>query len=252
MALARSTPLSIIVAERDRAALQFMVRALGAEGWLVEGVADSRSLYLALLQRPAQILVLALHLPPEEGLSVVRHLRSIRSTSSIGIIALAEAGSPLQIAALQSGADASLSRPPAMDELKAYVRTLERRVRGDQLLEPGQVWQYHQSEWKLISPSGADIELSHLEAAFVHIIARHAGRPVRRRDIISQAFGQDPLHYDSRRLEAIVSRLRKKVHRCYPLSQPIKVVHSIGYVFADAIRCIELPAVDGKAGTDRA
>ncbi len=248
MAPARSNTLSIIVADADRSALEFMVNALAEEGWLVDGVSDSHALYLALLQRPAHIVVLGAQLPPEGSLSVVRQLRSIKITSAIGIILLADAGSPLQLEALQSGADASLAGRPSMAELKAYIRSLQRRVGAEQVFEPGHIWQYHQSEWKLVSPSGADIELSHLEAAFVHIIARHAGRPVRRRDIIFQAFGQDPLHYDSRRLEAVVSRLRKKVHRCYPLSQPIKVVHSIGYVFTDSIRCIELPTLDGKAG----
>ncbi|MDO8299503.1 response regulator transcription factor [Lacisediminimonas sp.] len=248
MAPTRSNPLSIIVADPDRTVLDRMVGALAHEGWLVEGVLDSHALYLALLQRPAQIVVLGAHLPPEGGVPVVRQLRSIRSTSSIGIIVLAQAGSPLRIQALQSGADASLAGPPSMEELKAYIKTLERRVCVGQAFEPAQIWHYHQSEWKLVSPSGADIDLSHLEAAFVYIIARQAGRPVRRRDIIAQAFGQDPLHYDNRRLEALVSRLRKKVHRCYPLSQPIKVVHSVGYVFTDAIRCIELPALDSKTG----
>ena len=246
MASDKINPLSIIVAERDHVARDLILTALSAEGWLTDGVADSHALYLALLRRPAQILVMGAGLPPEGGLTVVRQLRAIRSTSAIGIILLSQAGSPFRIEALRSGADASLGNPPDLEELKAYVRTLERRVGAEPMSEHGQIWQFHQCEWKLVSPSGSDIELSHLEASFVHIIARHAGRPVRRRDIIAQAFGQDPLHYDNRRLEALVSRLRKKMHRCYPFSQPIKVVHAIGYVFSDAIRCIEVPASDGK------
>lgn len=234
-------PLSVVVADGDRAALDVIVTRLAEERLLVEGVSDSHALYLALLRRPSQILVIGATLPPEGGLAVVRQLRSIRSTSSIGIIVLAGAAGPLRIEALRSGADACLAHPPDMDELKAYIRTLERRLWVEPLPESGHIWQFYQSEWKLVSPSGGGIELSHLEASFIHIIARHAGRPVRRRDIISQAFGQDPLHYDNRRLEAIVCRLRKKVHRCYPLSQPIKVVHAVGYVFSDAIRCIEVP-----------
>jgi DNA-binding response OmpR family regulator len=241
MSADRSNPISIVVADGQPEVLRSIVGVLSLEGWQVQGVHDSRSLYLALLQRPVQVVVLAGRLRPEGGLAVVRQLRAIRNTASVGVILLAEPGSPLGLEALTSGADACVGYPPAADELKAYVRALERRVRTDHDTEQGQVWQYHQTEWKLVSPSGVDIQLSHLEAAFISIIARQAGKPVRRRDIISQAFGLDPLHYDNRRLEAIVSRLRKKVHRSYPLSQPIKVVHSIGYVFTDAVRCIELP-----------
>ena len=147
----------------------------------------------------------------------------------------------LGVGRIGGGADICLARPPEKDELNAYVRTLERRIVQSGQDQAQLLWTYLHNEWKLISPSGANIILSHLESSFVHMIARNAGRAVRRRDIIAQAFGQDPLHYDNRRLEALVSRLRKKVHRSYPLSQPIKVVHSIGYVFTDAIKCIEFP-----------
>lgn len=234
-------PLHIVVAERDTVIRQQLAALLEHEGWLVEAVSDSRGLYLALLDKPVHILILSADLPSEGGIAVIRQLRGLRDSARMGIIMLAPPGSAIGIEALLSGADVCLARPPAKDELKAYVRSLERRlVQTGQ--ESGQLlWTYLHNEWKLISPSGANIVLSHLESSFVHMIARHAGRPVKRRDIIAQAFGQDPLHYDNRRLEALVSRLRKKVHRSYPLSQPIKVVHSIGYVFTDAIKCIELP-----------
>jgi DNA-binding response OmpR family regulator len=233
--------LNILVAERDAGARQLVASLLERETWQVDGVADSRGLYLGLLDKPVHILIIGPDFPAEGGVAVIRQLRGLRDSARMGIIMLAKPGSALAIEALLSGADACIARPVDREELKAYVRTIERRITQTGTDPSQQLWTYVHNEWKLISPSGANIVLSHLESSFVHMIARHAGRPVRRRDIISQAFGQDPLHYDNRRLEALVSRLRKKVHRCYPLSQPIKVVHSIGYVFTDAIKCIELP-----------
>jgi DNA-binding response OmpR family regulator len=233
--------LSIIVAERDATVRRQAASSLEREGWHLETVTDSRGLYLALLEKPVHILVIGPDLPAEGGVEVIRQLRGLRDSARMGIIMLTKPGSALAIEALLAGADVCISRPPDPEELKAYIRTLERRISQTTNDHVQQLWTYVHNEWKLISPSGANIVLSHLESSFVHMIARQAGRPVRRRDIISQGFGQDPLHYDNRRLEALVSRLRKKVHRCYPLSQPIKVVHSIGYVFTDAIKCIELP-----------
>lgn len=234
-------PLSIVVAEHNATARQHIASLLEGEGWHVATVADSRALYLALLDKPAHILIIGPDFPSEGSVAVIGQLRGLRDSARMGVIMLAKPGSTLAIEALLAGADACISRPPDRDELKAYVRSLQRRMTQVGSDHIQQLWTYVHNEWKLISPSGANIVLSHLESTFVHMIARHAGRPVRRRDIISQGFGQDPLHYDNRRLEALVSRLRKKVHRCYPLSQPIKVVHSIGYVFTDAIKCIELP-----------
>jgi two-component system OmpR family response regulator len=67
-------------------------------------------------------------------------------------------------------------------------------------------------------------------------LVKSLGNPVKRRDIIAIGFGLNPLSYDNRRLNSIVSRLRRKMHNAYPLSQPIKVVHSVGYIFTEAIR----------------
>lgn len=216
-----------------------MVFNLAADGFDVVGVANSTSLYLDLLQNPADIVILDVGLHGEDGFTIARQLRSIHSTRTMGIIMLtARSGLSDRIEGLESGADIYLLKPVEFGELSAYIHSLYRRLHADQPIENPPVWHFHQNDWKLISPSGVDIELSHLETAFVDIIARNANKPVRRRDIVTHAFGQDPLSYDNRRLEAIVSRLRKKIHRIYPLSQPIKVVHSIGYIFTDAINCI--------------
>lgn len=236
------SPLTILVASREKSAGDALIPLLHAQGWVADWVGDSRSLYLAFLQRPPHILVIDDDLPAEGGMAVIRHLRSIRNTAGIGILMLAGEDAPERLAGLQAGADAVLRQPLEQEEVMAYITALDRRVRPEVNAESSLCWQYHQHEWKLVSPSGAGIGLSHLEAAFVHMIARQPGQPVRRRDIIAHAFGQDPLHYDQRRLEALVSRLRKKVHRSYPLSQPIRVVHSIGYVFTDSIRCFDLPS----------
>lgn len=68
------------------------------------------------------------------------------------------------------------------------------------------------------------------------MLVKSIGKPVKRRDIIAMGFGLDPLSYDNRRLDSIVSRLRRKLHEAYPLSQPIKVVHSVGYIFTEPVR----------------
>jgi DNA-binding response OmpR family regulator len=209
-----------------------------ARGFDVATVTDSTALYLELLHRRSDILVIDLKVPQEQGFAVARHLRSIEATQFLGIIMLAlqeEVSS--RIAGLTSGADIYLVKPINIEELSVYIRNLRKRLKPAETKSDAVFWRLFQTEWRLVSPTGSDIELSHLEAAFMKIVAQNAGKPVKRKDIIMYAFGKDPLSYDNRRLEAVVSRLRRKVHRIYPLSQPIKVVHSVGYVFTDSIVC---------------
>jgi DNA-binding response OmpR family regulator len=198
-------------------------------------VNDGTELYVELLHGPADIVILDLELPSQNGVLVVQQLRSIQNMQSLGIIMLTKQSElKYGLDSLANGADIFLVKPFRFEELIAYIRSLYRRMQRGHELHSSVSWQFHQSEWRLVCPSGTLIDLSHLEAAFLGIVGKNAGKPVRRRDIISIAFGKDPFSYDPRRLEAVVSRLRRKIHLQYPLSQPIKVVHSIGYVIAPA------------------
>jgi DNA-binding response OmpR family regulator len=202
-------------------------------------VGSPAMLYLELLQHCAEIVVLDVGFLGLEANDVSRHLRMVERTSAIGIVMLLPVNERRQrIAALQSGADVLLPKPVHADELMASLHGLHRRLAHGNVDPEPLPWKFLDSEWRLITPCGRQIELSRLEAAFVGIVARNAGRPVPRRDIIAEAFGQDPAAYDNRRLEAIVSRLRRKLQDVYSVSQPIKVVHSVGYVFTDPIRCV--------------
>jgi DNA-binding response OmpR family regulator len=229
----------IIVVMDEQQERRGLLGALSNAGMNATGVADGASLYLELLKERADMVVLERDLKGESGIAVAERLRSTPGIGNLGIILLVPPNEPGQRAlSLERGADICLTKPVDTAELTAYIGSLARRL--DPGRHPGHPlsWHFRQSEWRLVSPSGVGIDLSHLEAAFIDIIASNAGKPVRRRDIIALAFGKDPLSYDGRRLEAVVSRLRKKVYRTYPLSQPIKVVHSIGYVFTEAIRCV--------------
>lgn len=230
--------MRIVLLGRDCEEDADIVGGLNAAGFAAVRVTNSTSLYLELLRTPTDSVILDIENEPEEARRVLRHLRSYESTQDMGIIAL---GMPrdasYRIEALSSGADIYLPRPIHIQELAVYLKNIERRRQPVEASVDRVCWRLVQSEWRLVAPSGAQITLSHLEHSFIQIVAKNAGKPVRRRDIVTTAFGKDPLSYDNRRLEAVVSRLRRKVHRAYPLSQPIRVVHSIGYVFTEAIVC---------------
>jgi DNA-binding response OmpR family regulator len=213
--------------------------SLCAEGLDVVGVGGSTELFFELLQTPVDIVIMDIGLSGESGLLILQQLRSLKNQKYLGIIMLTgHFEMRWRIECLASGADAYLVKPVEIEELTAYIQNVYRRanfgVNGYTPLR----WQFNHREWRLLCPSGVAIELSRLESEFLKILVEHAGNPVKRKDIIAVAFKQDPMAYDSRRLEAIVSRLRRKIHALYPLSQPIKAVHSIGYVFTDSVNAI--------------
>jgi DNA-binding response OmpR family regulator len=229
-----------VVLVEDQANLRTeMVSCLCAESFDASGVASGIELFFELMQKPADIILMDIGLRGENGIEILRQLRSLKGLQALGIIMLTgRFDLDCRIECMTNGADAFLIKPVDIEELTAYIHNLYRRIHSDSITFAGLGWQFRHRDWQLSCPSGAPVELSHLESEFLNILIEHAGTPVRRRDIISKAFKQDPMTYDNRRLEAIVSRLRRKIHAQYPFSQPIKAVHSIGYVFTDIVKSI--------------
>lgn len=225
-----------IVVEDNPLFRELLVRTLTQAGHHAVGVDNGAALYRQLLQGGADIVVLDVELPDQNGLDIARELRAMGSTRRIGIIMVtAHDSADCRVGGISSGADIYLTKPVNPKELDAYVRGLYRRLH-DKADDPGaRRWHYRKQASQLLAPSGATLTLTHSESALVEILARHAGTPVERRDIIALALKKNLLDYDARRLEAMVSRLRKKIRAAYPLSQPIKVAHAVGYIFAEDI-----------------
>lgn len=231
--------IRIILVEDNIGLRSDLVSAMCAEGLDVTGVGGSTELFFELLQKPVDIVIMDIGLAGESGMAILQQLRSLKNQRYLGIIMLTgHFEMSYRVECLANGADAYLTKPVEIEELTAYIQNVYRRLRAGADTYAPLKWQFNHREWRLLCPTGAVIELSRLESEFLKILVEHAGNPVKRKDIIATAFKQDPIAYDGRRLEAIVSRLRRKIHALYHLSQPIKAVHSVGYVFTDTIRLL--------------
>lgn len=230
--------ISVIVVEDNLELREELVFNLVASGMHVRAATESTGLYRLLLKESTDVVVIDLGLPAEDGISVIRHLRSLSCTQSVGIILITGSRDPaIHLKGLETGADIYLQKPFDPEILSTYVMSLHRRLHATPTGPMERPWRFRAHELKLYTPSGNVIELTFLESLFIQIVAHHAGKPVKRRDIITHAFGKDPMTYDERGLEAVVTRLRKKIHRSYPLAQPIQVAHAFGYLFAGPIEC---------------
>lgn len=228
--------IRIIVVEDNVLFRELLVSILTKAGHHAIGVGNSAGLYRELLHAGADIVILDVELPDQCGFDIARELRAMSSTKRIGIIMVTAHDSPDErVDGISSGADIYMSKPVHPGELEAYVQRLHRRLHDGTDESSTRRWHYKKQAGQLLVPSGTALELTHTEAAFVDILARHAGKPVERRDIIALALKKNLLEYDARRLEAMVSRLRKKIRAAYPLSQPIKVAHAVGYIFTEDI-----------------
>lgn len=229
--------IQVIVVDYKAAQHSELEENLRRYGIDVTVVNDFVQLIMHLFNRHVDIVIFNFEVSGAEDVLAIRNVRSLRNLQSLGIIILAsryEVDQRLELVA--SGADAFLSQPVKIEELIAYIKNIYRRTNSCEDAIPPLQWHFHRSEWRLVTPSGASLTLSHMEVNLMEMLVKSLGKPVKRRDIITLGFGLDPLSYDSRRLDSIVSRLRRKVHEVHPLSQPIKVIHSVGYIFTEPIK----------------
>lgn len=239
----------IAVVEDEAPLRADLVEYLSACGHDVTGCSDGKDLDQALDERPVDIIILDINLPGEGGFSIAGRLRS---HSDVGIIMLTARGLNVdRVVGLEVGADVYMVKPVELRELEAQVRTLARRMRVTQAVEPASPgaplaaedaaapatppvtteWIYDQLTWTLIAPDGKAIKLTGNERVFVSLLVTRPGEPVSR-DEIFRALGKRGWDPADRSVDSMVRRLRAKGDQAFGRPLPIESVHSVGYAFA--------------------
>jgi DNA-binding response OmpR family regulator len=231
--------MRVIVVDPDSELRNDLVNKLRKMPFDPAGVDDAASLYRELAARPCDAVILESNLPGEDGLSVASYLRKV---SGIGIVMLSHNASlEHRLICLTNGADVCLAKPVDLRELVATLVSLGRRVNGSRAAiaavnKPGTMWTLLSNTWQLISPAGTSIGLTSTEFSLLSLLMKESGAAVSRQEIVAE-FGHNYRHYDERRLEAIVSRLRRKIEPHDGSMKPLKTAHGYGYAFA-APACI--------------
>lgn len=228
--------MRIIVVEDDTDLREELIFNLAEDGFSVAGAGDGAGLYAELRERPADMIILDLGLPGEDGFSIARRIRADSSLQSTGIIMLTGRGElNNRIQGLTIGADVYLVKPIDFLELRACIESLSRRLAIEKATPRIGCWNYCSSQWELVSPSGTRIKLTLTEKKIIEVLIRNPGAAVKRREIIATGLGESPADYDERRLETTISRLRRKIAQFHADSQPIQAAHGIGYAFTEPV-----------------
>jgi DNA-binding response OmpR family regulator len=225
--------MRIAIVDTDSEFRQRLVAHLRIRQFDSAGFADAASLYRHLAAHPCDAVILDPDLPGENGFLIASYLRN---TSDVGIVMISrEASIERRLECLTSGADAYLVKPMDLRELVATLATVSRRINYSQAARSPRLggadsWTLHANSWEITSPAGTCIALTSYECSLLSLLIRRKPAAVSRQEIVAE-FGHDYLHYDERRLEAIVSRLRRKLKPHQGSSKPLQTAHGFGYAF---------------------
>jgi two-component system, OmpR family, response regulator len=203
--------MRLLVVDDDPGVRDLLVRALERDGHEVSSAACAREARFELSSRPADVMVLDLGLPDENGLELCESLRA--SGHPVAILMLTAHGEVARrVRALDAGADDFLAKPFALEELRARIRAIARRTlsreqeprtlrHGDLLLDV---------VGRMAVRGGTAVALTRREWTILDALAARPRRVVSRGHLLEVGWESDtPASAAS--LEVLVGRIRRKL-----------------------------------------
>ena len=233
-------PYRIAVVEDDIDLLNTTVEFLFQSGYEVWGVGSAEAFFRQFAANPADLVVLDIGLPGEDGLSVARLLKD-NPRVAVVIVSARDALDD-RIAGLRAGADRYLVKPVDLSELAANidVAVIRTRQADTAAAAPQKLsapftkeitgWTLDGENWILRAPGRGGCKLTSREYALLSELMSANGEPVSKKALASRLFGSRTVN-GVERLNVLIARLRKKATEILGLELPIKTVHLVGYAF---------------------
>ncbi|MGJ7568101.1 response regulator [Variovorax sp. GB1R11] len=224
---------------------QLLATYLQSHGFRVTQLHNGRALMALMAADPADLVLLDLGLPGEDGFSIARRMRE---NWRCGLVIVTGRGDAVdKVVGLEVGADDYVTKPFDLRELVARVKAVLRRTTPEApvavLASPpaGAVeqlrfagWQLDTAARRLTDPQGRDVALTGGEFGLLCAFARHPGRVLSRDFLLEQTRGREAAPFD-RTIDVQVGRLRKKIEADADEPQLIKSVRGAGYILVPPV-----------------
>jgi DNA-binding response OmpR family regulator len=234
----------IFVVDDEAAAREMVGDYLRMHGFEVTLCDGAKSLREALERGSADLVVLDLNMPQEDGLSVIRDLKQ---RTNIPVIMLTATASAIdRVVGLELGADDYLAKPCELRELLARIRSVLRRsapsrpsasavtadakVESNTLVRFGTKWLDLEGQ-VLRDDEGNEHPLTGSEFGILKVFAANPKRVLSRERLLELATSRDNEVFD-RAIDLRIMRIRRKIEPDPARPVVIRTVRGGGYVFS--------------------
>lgn len=231
----------IYLVEDEPAVRELILYTLNGAGLPATGFEEGKGFWQALRERDENeketakpdLVILDLMLPGEDGLVILKRLRSSKKFSSIPVILLTAKGTEYdKVRGLDSGADDYLVKPVGMMELVARAKALLRRTAQDKGDKEGKEAE-HFSRGGLrvdvpahkVTVDGREVFLTLKEFDLLTFLLRHEDIVFSRERLLNQVWGFSYAG-ETRTVDTHIRTLRGKLLSAGSL---VKTVRGIGY-----------------------
>ncbi len=216
----------IFCVEDDSAIRDLMVYTLNVSGFEARGFESADGFWPAMKTQLPELVLLDVMLPGEDGLTILKKLRTSPVTADIPVIMATARDSEYDtVIGLDSGADDYLAKPFGMMEMVSRIKAVLRRAGSRQpvtmtfgpiVLDEGK---------HTVSVDGRPVSLTLKEYELLKLFMENPGQVFTRDLLLSHVWGMD-FAGETRTVDVHIGTLRTKLEKAGDL---IRTVRGVGY-----------------------
>lgn len=237
-----SKSLHITIVDDEAPAREMVGDYLKMHGFSVTLCDGGNSLREVIATDTPDLVVLDLNMPEEDGLSIIRDLKS---RTNIPVIMLTATASPIdRVVGLELGADDYVAKPCELRELMARIRSVLRR--SNRAAEPAAATAQQTDAEKLVrfgtkwldlhaqalrDEEGNEHPLTASEFGLLRVFAANPKRVLSRERLLELANGRDAEAFD-RAVDLRIMRIRRKIEPDPSKPVVIRTIRGGGYLYS--------------------
>ncbi len=217
----------IFCVEDDSGIRELMLYALRAAGFEAAGFPSGQEFWRALEGERPQLVLLDIMLPGEDGISILKKLRTQGAFRDIPVIMATARGTEYdKVCGLDLGADDYLAKPFGMMEMVSRVRAVLRRAgaKGEETVLRAGLLELRPGE-HTVTAEGVRVQLTRKEYELLLHFLQSPGRVFTREQLLNAVWGTD-FTGETRTVDVHIGTLRTKLGGC---GEYIKTVRGVGY-----------------------
>ncbi|MEM3486518.1 MAG: response regulator transcription factor [Candidatus Methanomethyliaceae archaeon] len=226
----------ILIAEDEKTLRNLVIAFLKAAGYEAFGASDGEQAIAIFQEIPIDLVILDVVMPKLDGFEVCQRLRQQSDVPIVILTALDKTEDVVR--GFETGADDYITKPFTLEELKARIEAILRRVERVQQRQPKRVITIGHLQ---VDPQahkatlhGQELHLTPMEFELLYFLMSRAGEAVSKDELFRKVWGYD-FGGGANLVEVGVRRLREKVEKDPAKPVYIQTVRGVGYRFIESL-----------------
>ena len=217
----------VFCVEDDDNIRELVIYTLETTGLKAKGFADGPAFMEALAFETPELILLDIMLPGEDGLELLKRLKSSAKTKNIPVIMVTAKGSEYdKVVGIDSGADDYVTKPFGMMELVSRIKAVLRRtVRAEDKSDMELSGVYVNVKKHEVTVDGQVVALTLKEFELLEKLMRNQGIVLTRDQLLTDIWGYD-FDGETRTVDVHIRTLRQKLGE---KGRIICTVRGVGY-----------------------